>query len=338
MFQCNYDLKFLDLEGLPLFYRNILTVWQILHSKVPLSVNEIKEEILWNNRFIKIGGKTVFYKAWVSKGILRIKDILNAHDNFLSFQELKDTFHIRGTFLDYGGLLAAIPKDWKNAILHGNQEHTNEPKVTQLTVGNVSSKYARLMFAEKSFCPPLTESYLREQTFTPSAVYELPFKITIENKLRSFQFKLIHNILPTNQRLWKMNVKSSPKCEQCDAHCETISHIFYECLSVKMFGEKVVDWWNRKRSENTNPIPTEVLYGYKPESNSFHTCNHCLLIARFYVYLARNKFETPELEVFIVLLEIKIQCEREIAITNRNLTNTEISEPPCAFLIMRVDL
>ena len=109
LFQCNYDLKFLNLEGLPLFYRNNLTVWQILHSKVPLSVNEIKEEILWNNRFIKIGGKTVFYKAWVSKGILRIKDILNVHDNFLSFQELTDTFHIRGTFLDYGGLLAGIP-------------------------------------------------------------------------------------------------------------------------------------------------------------------------------------------------------------------------------------
>ena len=117
LFQCNYDLKFLDLEGLPLFYRNILTVWQILHSKVPLSVNEIKEEILWNNRFIKIGGKTVFYKAWVSKGILRIKDILNAHDNFLSFQDLKDAFDIRGTLLDYGGLLAAIPKDLKKCYL-----------------------------------------------------------------------------------------------------------------------------------------------------------------------------------------------------------------------------
>ena len=83
-----------------------------------------------------------FYLAWVGKVIFRIKDHLNAHDNFLSFQELKDTFHICGTFLDYGGLLAAIPKDWKNAILHGNQEHTNEPKVTQLTVGNVSAKYA----------------------------------------------------------------------------------------------------------------------------------------------------------------------------------------------------
>ena len=137
---------------------------------------------------------------------MRIKDILNAHDNFLYFQDLKDTFDVRGTFLDYGGLLAAIPKDWKNAILHGNQAHTDEPTVTQLTVGNVLAKYARLMFTENSFCPPLTESHLREQTFTPGAVYELPFQITIENKLRSFQFKLIHNILPTNQRLWKMNV------------------------------------------------------------------------------------------------------------------------------------
>ena len=118
------------------------------------------------------------------------------------------------------GMSWLVSSDKWKAPLHGNQEHINEPTVTQLTVGNVSAKYARLMFAEKSFCSPLAESYLREQTFTPSAVYELPFKITIENKLRSFQFKLIHNILPTNQRLWKMNVKSSPKCEQCDAPCD----------------------------------------------------------------------------------------------------------------------
>ena len=218
----------------------LITVWHILHSKIPLSVNEIKEEVFWNNRFTKSGGKTLFfiYKAWVSKGILRIKGILNAHDNFLSFQDLKDTFDVRCTFFDYGGLLAAIPKDWKNAILNGNQEHTDEPTVTQLTVRNVSAKNARLMFAEKSFCSPLIESYLTEQTFTSTAAYELPFKITIENKLRSFQFKLIHNILPTNQRLWKVNVKSSPKCQQCDSPCETISRIFTSVLPSIFFGKK----------------------------------------------------------------------------------------------------
>ena len=52
---------------------------------------------------------------------------------------------------------------------------------------------------------------------------------------------------------------------------------------------------------------------------SFHTFKHYLLIARYYIYLARNKFEIPELEVFIVLLETEIHCEREIAITNGNV-------------------
>ena len=43
-----------------------------------------------------------------------------------------------------------------------------------------------------------------------------------------------------------MNVKSSPKCEKCDPHCETISHIFYACPAVKIVWEKVTDWWNHK--------------------------------------------------------------------------------------------
>jgi len=94
---------------------------------------------------------------------------------------------------------------------------------------------------------------------------------------------------------------------------------FTSALPSKFFLEKVIDWWNHKRSENINPNPTEVLYGYKPESNSFHTFNHYPLIARYCVHLARNKFETPELEVFIVLLEIKIHCEREIAKTTGNI-------------------
>ena len=50
-----------------------------------------------------------------------------------------------------------------------------------------------------------------------------------------------------------------------------------------------LDWQNRTRSENIDPNPKEVLYGYKPESNSLHSFNHDLLIARYYVYLISQK-------------------------------------------------
>ena len=73
LFQCNYDLKLLDLKNLSVFYKNVLAVWQELNSKDPRNANEFKQEIIWNNRFIKIDGKSFYYKAWANKGILKNK-------------------------------------------------------------------------------------------------------------------------------------------------------------------------------------------------------------------------------------------------------------------------
>ena len=139
-----------------------------------------------------------------------------------------------------------------------------------LTVNNVSAKIARVLLAEKSFCPPLTDTYLKEQKLIPSAVYELLFKVTIENKLRSFQFKLLHNIMPTNQRLWKMNITTFPQCEACNFPTENTNPV---CPVVKSFWNDVLNWWN------LTPRATEILHGYKPESTCFHAFNHYLLIA-----------------------------------------------------------
>ena len=89
-----------------------------------------------------------------------------------TFENFKRSFRVRCTFLDYAGLLAAIPKDWKSAISSSNQTATNESLEP--------SQLARLLLAQRSFCLPLAEAFLKEQKLNPVAVYELPFKITIE--------------------------------------------------------------------------------------------------------------------------------------------------------------
>ena len=61
-------------------------------------------------------------------------------------------------------------------------------------------------------------------------------------------------------------------------------------------------WWNAKCSDNISPSNTEILCGYKPETTTFYTLNQYLLIA-----------ETPNLKVFLALLDSKIKCERQIA-------------------------
>jgi len=113
-----------------LLFTNVLAVWQELNSKDPLNANEFKQEMVWNNRFIRINEKTIYYKTWVNKGILRISDLLDTNGHFLSFEILKCKFGVRCTFLDYAGVLAAIPKAWKSEIVGNIAKGDGEPLKT----------------------------------------------------------------------------------------------------------------------------------------------------------------------------------------------------------------
>jgi len=162
-----------------------------------LNANEFKKEIIWNNRFIRINRKTIYYKTWVNKGILRISDLIDTDDHFLSFENSKCKFGVRCTFLDYAGVLAAIPKAWKSEIVGNIVKGDGKPLKTFSNGHAISStRKARLMLAEKSFSPPIVEINLKKQVPNVKAVYELPFKVTVENKLRSFQFNSYTTLFP----------------------------------------------------------------------------------------------------------------------------------------------
>ena len=90
LLECNFNAPDLNFASyVPSFYKEILTVWQELHSKDPSSAKEYENEIIWNNRFIKIDGKSVFYPSWHRKGIIKICHLLNENRKFLSRSEFQ---------------------------------------------------------------------------------------------------------------------------------------------------------------------------------------------------------------------------------------------------------
>jgi len=98
-----------------------------------------------------------------------------------------------------------------------------------------STRKARLMFAERSFSPPIIEINLKKTSV--KAVYELPFKVTVENKLRSYQFKLIHNIIPTNLSLYKMSMKILQDAIALFSKTKHLSTCFVSALMLKSSGK-----------------------------------------------------------------------------------------------------
>ena len=319
IFECNFDIRDLNLTSrVPSFYRDILTVWQELHSKNPSTTMEYPHETIWNNRFIRIDGKPVFYSSWYKKGVTKIHHLLNERGTFLSRSDFQRKYGLTVNFLTYNGILAATPGEWKKSIL--NSELLDNSEGHNLMPANVTAKAARKMFVLKRLEPPNVERKLVEQNISTKAVYELPFNVTMENKLRCFQYKVVHNILPTNSNLYNMKLRTSPSCDRCSHPRENLFHLLYECPSIQFFWQKVISWWNEKRSENVTLSALDILYGYKPESNLFQALNHYVIIAKYHIFLSWLNKTSPSFGIFCVLLNEKILCERTIAFKNNTLS------------------
>ena len=78
LFSCNIrkeDIKFLNTPDQ--FTNEILELWAELHftEKDNQNQNCIKDQILWNNTYIRIENKPVYYNNWVVNGVLNIKQL-----------------------------------------------------------------------------------------------------------------------------------------------------------------------------------------------------------------------------------------------------------------------
>ena len=58
-----------------------------------------------------------------------------------------------------------------------------------------------------------------------TAIYMLPRLVTHNTYMRSFQYKILNNILYLNKKLHIFGIKPSPLCSFCNLYDKTVSHI-----------------------------------------------------------------------------------------------------------------
>ena len=113
IFECNYDVKLLNID-LPPVYNNILLAWSELIQTTPKTSEEVSREILWNNRFITINNRSVWWKSWYDQGLIRVKDLLRENGTICSYDEIKELNDIDSW--SYVSLVDAIPSKWKTVL------------------------------------------------------------------------------------------------------------------------------------------------------------------------------------------------------------------------------
>ena len=170
----------------------------------------------------------------------------------------------------------------------------------------------------KSLCQSLTEPTSQKtwhrklyvDVLPWEKLYMIPFKTTPEVKLRNFQYRILHRILPVNEALFKMKIIQSNLCTFCKSEVETLEHLFVECEFSKQLWIQISSLLRNKTKRDVNLSKVEKLFGSLEEN---HMINHVILLVKKHIYFKRVTNSLPNFEDFKMYLHDIIKMEKYIS-------------------------
>ena len=109
----------------------------------------------------------------------------------------------------------------------------------------------------------------------------LPFKILKEPKLIMFQVKIIHNILPTQSRLFHSRITDTDVFPLCNLESQSLKHMLITCSVSSSFWTCFSNWWHEKFNQKLTLSESTILYGWHKESNNWEVLKYCLIVAKY---------------------------------------------------------
>ena len=309
------------------FLKDILKGWLKLRKKY-----EIVDKIIWYNSKIKIGKKTVFYRSWSNSNIIFLSDLIES-DHLMSFMEFKKKYHaVKTNFVEYSGIVQSIKKNLKESCsklftLTGNNER-NDQLLTDIVSTKRVCKFAyekiryHVIPNAKQFWEGKAQVDIDlSQPITDwKEVYTLAFKCCMDSYTRYFQFRYIHNILPTNYFLFKIGLIDTDICSFCKVNRETVKHLMWECNVTKDFWNNLSTWMNTVLNIFFNVNYQNICLGLFNEDFDFFK-NIIILLAKRYIYRCRVEEKKLSIYVFKELVKMTEKSEKVIAERNNRIAS-----------------
>ena len=141
---------------------------------------------------------------------------------------LQNSYHIDTTFVEFCGIISAIPRHWKHLT---NLIYKENKFIHQLQIYPKPCKYFYRQFIDKNTVVPVniinkwSNEFDIEETEW-GLIFSESFSLSKNNKLLCFQYKLIHRILALNPYLSKCKIKETELCSFSNEAKETYKSFF----------------------------------------------------------------------------------------------------------------
>ena len=249
--QCNFSEKDIKYVCRAIgFWLDVIKAWANFNYQDKLELMEqILEQNIWYNSHIRIQNKPFYNKDMAQLGISKIIDLIDHRTNtFFSYDQFKSQYPCNIHFLTYYSIIYAIPKIWKNMILEADQFSLDLPD-NKLDVILSVKQPSQMVYSKYIFDPTiLTEVQQKWQDKYNIVLNEEQIKmgfdtkrLTTITKYRSFQYRLMHNAILLNDRLFYLGISNSQNCDFCNLCKENYRHLFLECTKIQHIWKAILD-------------------------------------------------------------------------------------------------
>ena len=145
----------------------------------------------------------------------------------------------------------------------------------------------------------------------------------MDTKLKWFQVRLIHRILPTNKFLFICKIKDSPSCTFCRLEDESVIHLFWDCPMIQNFWRGLESLLQQKCSNCDRLCLTAqfTIFGTEENTITDKIFDFIILLARFFIYKCKFKDTVPTIAGFLSFLRVRYLDEEYTARIYSNYDN-----------------
>lgn len=149
-------------------------------------------------------------------------------------------------------------------------------------------------------------------------IYSLTFEATIDTTLRSFQYRFLMQLIPTNIYLYRCKLTATNICDFCSMNVESIEHLFWECSYVQELWSNLSQFLKSKNIDVVFNL-ADICFGRTPNSTSYRCINYIIILCKFFIFRMKYRKTIPRFEHFKKYLDIRINLEKAIALERNKL-------------------
>ena len=224
-FHSNLLFKSNKTKFFPSFYREIIFNWKkdlVVTAKMP---SYILSQYLWYNKSVQVDKASIYFLTFSEKSISYVLQLFSDNDSIKKWHEFKREYNLHeSSCLKWLQLVDSIPERWKFIIKENYENATNliihdhhlikGSRVITLDKLTPTEIYSILIskVQNKPFSNIYFENLFNGYNIGWTAIYVLPCLVKYNTYMRSFQYKILNNVLFLNKKLHTFEIKPSPLC------------------------------------------------------------------------------------------------------------------------------